>query len=177
VIVAADPKGRRLSFMNLVELSVLAAIRRLHSVPLPKVRKAMVYLRRQFPTAHPLADHDFQTNGVDLFVEKFGQLLNISKEGQVEMKNLIQAYLRGIQRDGKGIPVKLPLPIRDPRTGEPSKVVIDPSIGFGRPVVDGAGVRAELVVERFRAGEGIASIASDYALPREVIEDVIRLAA
>jgi uncharacterized protein (DUF433 family) len=177
VIAAADRKDHRLSFINLVELSVLATIRRLHSVPLPKVRTAMNYLRKKFPSPHPLADNDFKTNGVDLFVEKVGQLVNISKEGQVEMKDLIQAYLRGIQRDSKGIPIKLPLPIRDPLTQQPSKVVIDPSRGFGRPVVDGIGVRTEVVVERFRAGEGIASLAQDYALAADVVEDVIRLAA
>ena len=44
VIEIADRKERRLSFINLVEAFVLSAIRREHTIPLPKVRKAMDYL-------------------------------------------------------------------------------------------------------------------------------------
>src|ERR1700691_1730673 len=43
-----DPKKQYLSFINLVEAHVLAAIRRRHGVMLPKVRNALDYLRRQF---------------------------------------------------------------------------------------------------------------------------------
>lgn len=170
VIAVADRKNRRLSFINLIEILVLAAIRRRHRVPLPQVRNAVSYLRKRFPSPHPLADHDFQTNGVDLFVEKFGEILNISREGQIEMKQLIEASLRCVERDDKGIPVKLYL-ARDHRR---SCVVIDPNRGFGRPVLDGSGVRTEVVVERFNAGEAIASLADDYALDVNVIEDIIR---
>lgn len=177
VIAVADRKKRRLSFINLVELLVLAAIRRKHSVPLPDVRSALNFLRKKFPSAHPLSDHSFQTDGVHLFLEKFGQLLNISRDGQVEMQEIIQSYLRGVERDPKGIPIKLYLPSRDPTAQQPGKVVIDPSRGFGRPVVDGIGVRTAVVLQRFQAGEGISSLAADYALPTDVIEDVIRLAA
>jgi hypothetical protein len=46
VIDIADPKHKQLSFINLVEAFVLAGIRRDHEVPLPKVRKALAYVRR-----------------------------------------------------------------------------------------------------------------------------------
>ena len=54
VIEIADRKGRRLSFINLVEAFVLSAIHREHIIPFPKVRKAMDYLRRTFKTHRPL---------------------------------------------------------------------------------------------------------------------------
>ena len=50
-----DPQKQYLSFINLVEAHVLAAIRRRHGVKLPKVRKALDYVERQFqdrPPAH-----------------------------------------------------------------------------------------------------------------------------
>ncbi|HEX9810575.1 MAG TPA: hypothetical protein VGA88_00595, partial [Burkholderiales bacterium] len=71
VIDIADRKGRQLSFINLVEAFVLAAIRRQYSIPLPKVRKALDYLRRTFKTSRPLSDEQFATDGVNLFVERF----------------------------------------------------------------------------------------------------------
>ncbi len=177
VIAAADPEGRFLSFLNLVEMLVLAAIRRRHTVSLPNVRKAVEFLRKRFPSAHPLADHQFQPDGMDLFVEQFGQILNLSRDGQIEMRQLIQAYLKMVDRDARGVPVRLHLPRAASAGHEPaaSRIVIDPRFGFGRPVVEGSGVRADVIVERFSSGERIADIAPDYAIPQAVIYEAIHL--
>jgi uncharacterized protein (DUF433 family) len=178
VVEIADRKAKQLSFINLVELFVLAAIRRKHEVGLPKVREAVAYLKRRFPSAHPLADHEFQTNGVDLFAEKFGELLNLSKAGQLEMKELLLAHLRCVQRDPGGVPLKLYLMPRNPRVDDMKRahgtVVIDPRFGFGRPVIDGTGIRTDVVVERFSAGEKIEALAADYGRPNEDIEEILR---
>lgn len=174
VISIADAKARRLSFLNLVELLVLAAIRKKHNVELKQVRSAMEFLRKKFPSAHPLAEHQFQTNGIDLFVEKYGQLLNISRDGQVAMKEVIQQYLKLVKRDASGVPFKLHLPRRADAPEPLAAVVIDPERGYGRPVLDGRGIRTEVVIERFEAGESIASLADDYGLTAPVIEDILR---
>lgn len=174
VISTADPANRRLSFVNLVELLVLAAIRKQHQVKLQQVRSAVEYLRNRFSSEYPLADNDFQTDGIDLFVEKYGNLLNISRDGQIAMKHVIQQYLQLVERDASGVPFKLHLP-RRPNAPEPlAAVVIDPERGFGRPVLDGRGVRTEVIVERWRAGESIASLAEDYDLDSSMIEDILR---
>lgn len=173
VVRVADRKRRGLSFVNLIELSVLAAIRRVHHVSLRQVRSALTYVQKQFPSGHPLADHAFQTNGVDLFVDKVGQIVNLSKDGQIEMKQMIRDYLRGVERNTEGVPIKLYLPGRTTNTQRDS-VVVDPSRGFGRPVLDKVGVRTEVLIERFKAGESMRSLADDYALDFDVIEDIIR---
>src|SRR5580658_2661752 len=49
-----DPQKRYLSFINLVEGHILAAIRRRHGVKLPKVRKALDYVERRFQLGRPL---------------------------------------------------------------------------------------------------------------------------
>src|SRR4051812_43327740 len=54
VITPADGQRRRLSFVNLVELLVLGAIRRKHRVSLPQVRSAVRFLEKHFPSPHPL---------------------------------------------------------------------------------------------------------------------------
>lgn len=174
VIAAADRRGRRLSFINLVELFVLSAIRRKHEVALPQVRRAVNYLKRKFPSQHPLADHDFQTNRVDLFVEKFGEILNISREGQLEIKELIQLHLECVERDTRGIPTKLYLLPRRQAEGGRGAVVIDPRLSFGRPVLDGTGIRTDILIERFSAGEPIDALAQDYGRSRAEIEEVVR---
>ena len=78
VIEIADRRERQLSFINLVEAFVLSGIRREHDIPLPKVRRAVDYLRRAFQSKRPLADEQFETDGVDLFVEEVGSLIGFS---------------------------------------------------------------------------------------------------
>src|SRR2546423_12778911 len=86
VIAIADRKDRKLSFINLVEAFVLAGIRREHNVPLPTVRQAVEYLRRTFKTERPLAEEQFETDGVDFFVEKFEALSEASQGGQLQIR-------------------------------------------------------------------------------------------
>src|ERR1051325_10716985 len=68
-----DPDQSLLSYFNLVEAFVLSSLRKEHFIKLFKIRTAIDSLRDRFDSAHPLAEHDFQTNGVDLFVEEYGQ--------------------------------------------------------------------------------------------------------
>lgn len=173
VIEIADRKERRLSFINLVEAFVLSAIRREHTIPLPKVRKAMDYLRRTFKTHRPLADEQFATDGVDLFVEKFGALVGATQEGQVQLREIILDRLKDVRRDLKGVPERIVL---FPARGSAAKgdVVIDPRVSFGRPVLDGFGVRTAILAERFHAGDSIDALAHDYGVPPEAIENALR---
>jgi len=46
-------------------------------------------LKRQFEIERPLIDQTFQTDGVDLFVEHYGDLVNASRGGQQAMKDII----------------------------------------------------------------------------------------
>ncbi|MBI4641481.1 MAG: DUF433 domain-containing protein [Candidatus Tectomicrobia bacterium] len=162
------------SFLNLVEAHVLDAVRRHHRIVLWKVREAITYLERQFPSRHPLADQQFVTNGVDLFIEKYGQLINISQEGQLAMREVFQTHLRRIDRDPAGVPLKLYLFTRTHRPDEPKVVVIDPYVSFGRPVLAGTGIPTAIIAERYKAGESIHELASDYDQQPWKIEEAIR---
>lgn len=174
VIEIADRKDRQLSFLNLVEAFVLAGIRRQHEIPLPKVRKAVDYLSRTFDSKRPLAEEQFETDGIDLFVEKVGSLIGATQEGQIQMREVIRDRLERVRRDPKGVPEKIVLfPARSdkPRSTD---VVIDPRMSFGRPVLDGFGVRTAILAERFDAGEDIDALAQEYAAPGEAIQNAIR---
>jgi uncharacterized protein (DUF433 family) len=182
VIQLDDPKRQYLSFINLVEAHVLAAIRRHHGVKLPKVRDALDYLRRQYRIERPLVDQTFQTDGLDLFVERYGELINASREGQRAMKEIIGVYLKRIERDAKGLPTKLYLFTRDTQaeatpSSDPRVVVMNPAVSFGRPVVAGTGIPVSSVYERYKAGDSVADLARDYRLGISAIEEAIRCEA
>ena len=174
-VIALPQKDRPLlSFMNLVEAHVLDAIRREHEVPLPKVRRALNYLKAQFASRHPLAGQVFETDGLDLFIQKYGRLINISRDGQLAMRILLEAHLRRIERDPKGIPVRLYPFVRKRQTDEPKVVVIDPYVSFGRPVLVGTGIATAVIAERYKAGESVDDLAGDYGRPPSEIEEAIR---
>ncbi len=174
VIQPAAKSPVALSFINLIEAHVLAAIRRKHRVDMPAVRRAIDFLKNKLGSAHPLADHKFETNGVDLFIERYGQLMSVSEGGQLAVRELLQAHLRRIDRDEKGFPLRLYPFTRVGETEQPKNIVIDPFISFGRAVISGTGVSTGIVAERFKAGESADELAHDYGCAREKIEEAIR---
>jgi len=174
-IIELPDKGKRiLSFVNLVEVHVLDALRRAHGVPLSHVRKSVEYLKNRLGSKHPLAQEKFATDGVDLFVERFGQLVNITREGQLVIKELIEAYLQRVERDPVGIPIRLYPFTRERKPEEPRAIVIDPYISFGRPVLTGTGIVTAIIAQRYKAGESIEELAEDYGRSRSDIEEAIR---
>ena len=173
VIDIADRRDRQMSFINLVEAFVLSGIRRQHSVSLPKVRKAVDYVRRTFKTPRPLADEQFATDGVHLFVEKFGALIGATQEGQIQLREVILDRLKYVLRDPKGVPEKIVL-FPGPGAAKHGDVVIDPRLSFGRPVIDGVGVRTSMVAQRFRAGDSIDELAREYSASPEAVQNAIR---
>jgi hypothetical protein len=134
----------------MVGTHVLSAIRYQHGVKLPAVRRAVEYLTREFGSRHPLAEEQFETDGVNLFVKRLGMLLNVSSPGQFAMREILEALLKRIERDERGLAVRLYPFSRRPAVvapehavpllkDSPRLVVIDPRVGFGRPVLAGTG--------------------------------------
>jgi uncharacterized protein (DUF433 family) len=163
-----------LSFFNVVEAHVLGALRREHRIAMHKVREALTYLEQRFPSTHPLADQQFETDGIDLFIEKYGQLINITQQGQLAMRSILRVYLSRIERDAAGTAVKLYLFTRTRSVDEPRVIAIDPYVSFGRPVLVGTGLTTAIIAERYKAGESIEELAHDYARPPRDIQEAIR---
>jgi len=175
-VIRLDGNDRRaMSFLNLVEAHVLAAIRRQYQVPLPKVRQALSYVSRKLNTDRPLANAEFQTDGLDLFIEKLGSLINVTRDGQTEMADVMRDHLRRIERNTQGVPVRLYLFTRkDEIRDQPSPVVVDPQIAFGRPVLTGRAVPTAVLADRFKAGDTLTQLAEDYDTSPQNIEEALR---
>ena len=56
---------------------------------------------------HPLVSRVLETDGLDVFTEHYGQLINLSRAGQAVMREIIDGALKRIERDHGGIPIKL----------------------------------------------------------------------
>ncbi len=183
VIRLDGKKSEGLSFLNLVEAHVLSAIRRQHRIPLPKIRQALEFVGKHLKHDRPLSQAQFATMGVDLFVEELDRVVNVSREGQVEMADLIRTHLNRIERDAHGVPIKL-YPFTTKSSVTPDSVhelaesartvVIDPRIAFGRPVLSGTSVPTAVLADRFKAGDTLSEMAEDYGAQKETIEEAIR---
>lgn len=163
-----------LSFANLVELHVLSAIRRKHLISMPKVRKTLDYVQRELGLTRPLADQQFQTDGVNLFVDHYAHLINASEQGQMAMKEWIGAALVRVEWDTAGQPVRLFPYTRKEPADSAGLIMIDPSVSGGRAVIRGTRIAVEVIAERYKAGESISELAQDYGRAPDEIEEAIR---
>lgn len=174
IIIRPNAKSPLLSFTNLVEIHILDAIRRKHNVPMYKVRTALDYIEKQFSSKHPLAKEVFETDGLDLFVEKWGELINVSRQGQIEIRELLHTHLNRIEHDASGLARRLFPFSRIQKEETPRVVVIDSFVSFGKPVLVGTGIPTSILAERWQTGESIADLAADYGQSTANIEQAIR---
>ncbi len=174
LIDIADPVRGHLSFKDLGELHVLGSIRRAHQVKLPAVRKAIEYLRKRFKSNHPLLERQMLTDGKDLFIEQYEHLVNVSQQGQMAMKEIMDVYLKRIEWDRSGVPIRLFPFTRDRYEESPEIISIDPKIRFGKPCIRGTRIPTAIIVERHQAGDSMTLLAEDYGRKAEEIEEAIR---
>ena len=164
----------RLSFTNLIEVHVLRAIRQDHKVNLKSIRTALDHLSQQMGVSHPLARQEFKTDGVDLFVENDGRLMNASKRGQSTLKESFNTHLDRIEPDDSGLAIQLYPFTRSHEENNPRIIVIDPRIAFGRSTIAQTGITTDIIMERFQAGDSQQEIAKDYECEIYQIEEAIR---
>jgi len=154
--VIVPPRRQRgrvcLSFYNLVECHVLAAIRREHGVTLQRVRRALAVVRKRQKVQRPLLDQDFETGGVDLFVRELDRLVRVSEgDWQYAIREAVEASLRRVERDANGLPIRLFPFVGPARADAPRIVEVDPSRAFGRPTLTGTGIPTAEIASRARA--------------------------
>jgi uncharacterized protein (DUF433 family) len=168
VIDLADKRNKLLSFYNLVEAHILRFTTEVRGLPLENVRKALNYVHEKIPGKHPLLTRQFETSGKDLFLEYLGKTINATAQSQYAMREILEAYLTLVPRDGSGLPIKI-FPIKSKR------LAIDPLFSSGKPIVRDRGITASVLWGRSKSGESIPDIARDYGLTeieaQEAIED------
>lgn len=177
VIEIAEPRQKYLSFYNLFEAYICDALRREHKVPLGQIRSAIKLIETRLDPSgkHPLVDQRFATVGVNLFIEWYGELIGVKNPDQSTLRSVLEGYLKRVDRDKFGKVMRLYPFTRTPRVAEdPRVVVIDPTVMFGRPVITGTRVATAMVYQRWKAGEGIQTLAEDYARPIPEIEEALR---
>jgi uncharacterized protein (DUF433 family) len=81
--------------------------------------------------------------------------------------------LERIEREPNGIFQFFPF-VRERSAKEPKLIVINPAIGFGKPVIAGTGISTAVIASRFNARESMPALAEEYGLEERQIEEAIR---
>lgn len=153
-----------LTFWNLIEAHVLRSLRMGHSVSIKDVRAALEYSQRKLRIERLLLHRDLRTDAGMLFLERYGELINLSRSGQLVIRQALERHLKRIEWDEWQFPVRLYPFLPDEERSEEKPIAIDPKIAFGRPVVARLGVSTAAIADRVDAEESVEDIAEDYGL-------------
>lgn len=164
-----------LSFFDIASVHVLMAFKR-QGVPPESIRAVVESLQLERPTVrYPLLGTDFFLFGREVIIKELGQLLNLSKHRQLGLKNVMNKFLSRMEFDSEQMPLRFkPLLGNGKRLREDGRIVIDPQLSAGRPVLRGTGIPAEVISMRRKSGESYALLARDYRVSVGAIKEAVR---
>lgn len=163
-----------LSFWNLVEGHVLRALRTDHGVSVQAVRQAVAFAEREFRIERLLLSEELLAGAGRVFLDRYGELIDITASGQLAMREVMEAHLKRIEWDDWKYPVRL-YPFSNAGVSHDQRsIAIDPLVAFGRPVIVSRGITTAVIAERLDAGESVEEIAADYGLkPHDVTQAIV----
>lgn len=170
------PASRRpplLSFSNLIEAHVLRSLRTEHGVSVKALRSALAFAERTLTIDRLLLRPELRTDAGKVFLERYGELIELTASGQLAMRRLFAEHLKRIEWDSSRFPIRLYPFLSAAAPSEERPIVIDPRIAFGRPVLLRKGVSTSAIAERIDVGESIEDVAADYELGPAEIEQAI----
>ncbi len=155
---------RPLSYLELIEAAVVAAIRRTTpKIGLGTIRQARAYMAQTFNSEYPFVEYQFKTDGYHLLMELAQAMPDLDTRdlivtdagGQLGWNDLMAHKLYEFDYDEE-----YELALRWHAAGRDSPVSIDPRVAFGAPTVNG--IATWILRGRMRAGEEISEIKEEF---------------
>jgi uncharacterized protein (DUF433 family) len=167
-IVSKRDEGEGLSYLQLIEVGVVAAMRK-RGVTLRRIKDAREYLCAKFKHDYPFAHYRFKTDGKKLVMDydqivqsDKNKLLELNENGQLAWTPILAALLHEFEYEAD-----IDTVLRWRVAGADNPIIIDPRIAFGAPHVNG--IATWVLRERWKSGESLADIAEDYDLPANLV--------
>lgn len=167
-------RGTPLSYLELVEVAIVAVFRRFN-VPFRNIATTRDYMAQTFNSEYPFAEYRFKTDGFHLLMNlsqaepRIGtdDLIVADKSGQIGWASMMVDRLFEFDYDQQ-----YELALRWWVAGRDSRVVVDPRIAFGAPMV--RGVATWVIKGRHLAGETISDIKEDFDLEDVDVVDALK---
>lgn len=156
------------SFVDLMEVAAINELRK-EGFSFKRVRQINAYCRVYLHEPRPLVTQKFKVAGQDIFLDAdFSVLLDVGREaGMLAWREVLEPFLKDVDYENDLARRYWPL-------GRQRMVIVDPDYGFGLPVVEGNGVRTEIIAERHRAGDSTDQISYDFDVTPRQIEDALQ---
>jgi uncharacterized protein (DUF433 family) len=164
-VIREEPQGRRtVTWAEFVEAALLRQYRRGHQVPMAELRAFIDTLREELGVPYPLADRrPFVGVGRSLVVRAQDEaglapefsLVAVTRD-QLVLTSASQSFVDRVTWSDDVAATWRPHDDAD------SRVLIDPTLRFGRPAV--SGVSTEIIWEHEDAGEAVEEIAEAFDL-------------
>jgi uncharacterized protein (DUF433 family) len=160
-----------ISFRDLVELRFIKTFRDA-GVSLQTIRICVDRAIDLVGSERPFSTSKFRTDGKTIFElatsEVFEGSMTDLKTRQNVFKTMIEPSLKDLEFEGDALVRWRPL-------GQASKLVIDPAKAFGRPVILGFGVTAEVLANAVLIEGSNEAVARLYEVPISAVRDSIML--
>ncbi|MEO6810598.1 MAG: DUF433 domain-containing protein [Isosphaeraceae bacterium] len=136
---------RAISFLDLIELYIAGSLRN-HGLSLQRLRRIHSKMSEHLNSKHPFSQREILTDGVDLFIRNDedgrDELVDILRDQRV-FPSILLPFLKSIEFDPSNHLAK--------RWNISEMVVVDPSICFGKPIIDPVGMSTTILAQAYRA--------------------------
>lgn len=171
-IVSEKDKGDGLSFLQLIEVAVVAEMRRV-GVKIGEIARAREYFVKTTGLSHPFAQLKFKTDGADIFSDIDGifvessadKMISANHNGQYVWTGALSVRLKEFNYDDSGSVATWHV------AGSQKSIIIDPRVAFGAPQVKG--VRTRIIKTRWISGLEVADIADDFSIKEGEVIDAL----
>jgi uncharacterized protein (DUF433 family) len=138
------------------------------------MREVVEELKKEHPDSpYPLLGRKFAMFGPDVILRKANALLNLSASRQLGLRAIMTKFLDRVELDANLMPIRFS-PLRTQRERGRGFIVIDPDFAYGRPVVKGTGIPAEIIAQRKGSGESEARLAKDYRITVRAVKEAVK---
>jgi uncharacterized protein (DUF433 family) len=161
----------RLSFNDLLEIRAVSEMRKI-GIPLQRIRSAIVSLQSLVGVTYPFSKHIVYTDGRSLFLDVHADdgkaiFIDLPSKQQTAFFNVILPHLKRAYKFDEDL-VRQWYPNR-----KFDRVVVDPKVVFGRPVVSGTRIETRLLAAAYKAEDSIQMVASLYRLSESDVRQAI----
>lgn len=171
-LAGLEEEGKFIGFRDLLELRVVKAFVQ-HNVPLRVIRAALQNAKEMFSREYPFTAHRFLTDGRSIFREA------VHAQGDVELIDLVKRQkvfehvirpelYAGIEFGTDGLAARW-YPLKNSE-----KVVLDPEIAFGKPILTDFGIRTDIITAAFAAEKDKKAVAAQFDIPVVAVNAALR---
>lgn len=169
-----DIEERRINFHGLVELVVIGTLLD-NNFKIKQILKARNDLGKKTKKIYPFATNNVKDKlkvaGKSIIFEFSDGIVTLDGTGQYHLE-FIREFFDDIEFDSSGVAQRL-----IPTKGQ-GKIVIDPSVGGGKPSFkEHKGIQVDTIMKFYDGPDSIPELQADYGLSKEEIEAAIEYAS